>query len=612
MRLICLSKSNCDYPHSVNRPMFKGIVRSPTLDVYILTATQKVINLEVDVVSARTRKNTGSPAGGFNLTVVPRHPSVQSTRELISWWDARRAFTGEADAKMIERPEELRYLALDYYMATVRPMDVVLIQFKESPRAVYPTMLALVDRVARTVVVTGGKPQRAIKITGRDFGKVFVEDNYRFFPSSGVEKWTDLYPDLKLPDAFLEKELRKAMSRELFFGRDITQMYRWVATEYPPALKIKVIKPPEAPGAWSEGISFSGDTEGAGAVEVTLSDFMGFPSEIAGEVGSPRMGPTGSLTIGDRYLNVDPGDGIGDLSVIEYQGSLWGFIAKAAVPPLYECFGDTFPAGPVEEILGGNRGLAKWCVVMRVSPFDEEGKFSWNDLPIAWDATPDHRDTINPNVSPGDFYIPALDFSIVDAAAWRAHLNTIFRPYHTIYEDEVIVEDVGISDNDTRTVFWALPVSWLPQGVLFDLIPPAATGPLKCEGLKKRTSNVERFGLRVYDQTFSIFPLGFESGESDEPQDDLEGALMTWGEKWNNRLKNWFGHNYLLEAGRMVIRGRSDIRAGERVWRPGIGRMFYVQGVDHTINVKSGFQTTLAVIRGQPFHGFKDWPGYGG
>ena len=82
-----------------------------------------------------------------------------------------------------------------------------------------------------------------------------------------------------------------------------------------------------------------------------------------------------------------------------------------------------------------------------------------------------------------------------------------------------------------------------------------------------------------------------------------------WGQQKREKFYKWFKNNDIYKCGILVIKGRSDIKIGEYVYRvslgepnPVIDELFYVEGVTHEYRAGETYVTTLLVTRGQPLN----------
>ena len=176
--------------------------------------------------------------------------------------------------------------------------------------------------------------------------------------------------------------------------------------------------------------------------------------------------------------------------------------------------------------------------------------------------------------------------------------------YHTIEDDEIMDERLGISDYETKSVFrcfndleiFGSQSSFAGRyGYNFPLLNANA---------------VRKFGLRQMNGHSTVVNTRDMIERNINPDDATDDCntidfLQSTITRKRNMLYRWYGYPY-FETGQLRIRGNQNIRIGHRVFLPDkrtrsgkLGMMLYVAGVNQNYSIFQPFQTSLNVVRGQ-------------
>ena len=314
-------------------------------------------DLSADLLSMQVTKSLTAPAGTFSLSLGP----VPTTRR------------GPARGDLVQR-----------YYRTIRPGDLISIGFEE-PGGI---MLGIVDRVARTVQ-EGPRANFQVQVTGRDFGKILVQDQI-IHASLATDKTSQFVEQL---EAVLGK------------NHPLTEVMK---------------------GLWGPLSAASQDGEkvpgmfiGAGVdrvVEFVLRDSIAMT--IPHVMFAPMSGGTEK-----------PGEFIDDVGTIStwndariyseglnsYQGTVWGFLQSAIDVDFYEMYIQTVPNGTE---------VPRVRFIVRPKPFDEAS--------MTFEPTTESTGNTWEDLRPALF--PTLE-------------------HHQIDQDMVVSLNLGRSDADVFTYF---------------------------------------------------------------------------------------------------------------------------------------------------------------
>ncbi len=275
---------------------------------------------------------------------------------------------------------------------------------------------------------------------------------------------------------------------------------------------------------------------------------------------SDSIGTAGSITTwdDDRIYSDRP---------LFYQGSLWGFLWSVLDRDFYEARLDCRPKSHTTS------GVPFVELIIRPKPFDEqEAQFvKVKELTgIGWDD---------------------LRTLVTDER------------YHTIPEDELLAESLGVTDADAASYYLITSEhdlignpSSMAEGLFYPLVD---------------TFSAKRFGMRTLQSQLSLVSGDFASkvsaagtedtGEVTEAVRDKRGRLFNW-----NRTNPWY------ENGSIRVSGHDYYRPGDRVYlpwslpkivpsghiEPGDGLHFYVAGVSWDWSFGGMFGVSLSLQRG--------------
>jgi hypothetical protein len=453
------------------------------------------IDPTMTVTTVTTTKSLDTPAGAFTIQLVG-----------AEWIDKIKA-------------NDLVVIQMGYKKKASDPKDMP---------SLSTVMVGLVD--TRRRVRSSGANTVMTTITGRDFGKILLKENVKFYPALG-----QVNPDAS-PQAgekfFLTQEGWLTLLR--YFSNE--NMIKGT-----PATVLDVIMRFIMPKL--------------NAVEWTVWD------ESKSNAVPKKVDVTNVLRY--NFAEVDLFVLPTFLAADSYEGSVWNLMERASAKPFTELFVDV-----------------------------RESSEAWNpgDKPRVVNETIEQASDDSKTSFPkgnGFYPTPRMGFGEDNSAVMVALRNTPFdksmweKLYtHDLQAEDVIDEDLSLSDNEHYNLFWA-GTTINPLGIDLKLVAP----PLWNE------DQVKRYGLS---------PLEVQiEGLSLDPSDPTQSlALEGLSKSFTAKLKAWFENNHNYLSGTMNVRGVGSYKIGHRLLRKGIGKEFYIEGVSQTFTMFETWTTSLQLTRG--------------
>jgi hypothetical protein len=411
----------------------------------------------------------------------------------------------------------------DEWLNRLKSNDVVVIRmgYKDKIKNTHKqdtVMVGLIDRVRRTRNMGSGEPIVQTTVMGRDFGKVLIKALLKFYPEIGMT--SEASDENKF---FLTEDGWLTLS-EYFTGKD--------AQKGSPAVLLDIVMRKILPKLY--------------AVDWTVYDeSKQEPSKKSVGIGNIlryNFAQTNFFSL-PLFMTLD-----------SYEGSLWNLMERASIKPFTELFVDTRSGEEAWNATGKNR----------VVPETLEKASNQKDTPPVVEFGDD-----------GAKVVLALRNTPFDRGSW----DKLFQ--HDLLAEDVISEDLEISDEEHVNLFWA-GQQINPLGI--DLKREAP--PLLNE------ANAKRYGLSPMEVEIGGF--AFDPEKSSE-----EGvALQDFSQHYSKRLKAWFENNHTYMNGSMEVRGKGSYRVGQRLLRTGITREFYIEGVTQSFHVFASWTTNLSLTRG--------------
>ncbi len=252
-------------------------------------------DLQSSVTAVRTQKYLSTGAGVFTILLIPkprRNANLARASELVPRW-----------------------------YNSISPMDIVEIGL---PRGV---MLGIVDDVFRTRVTTRSGARYGLNISGRDFGKLFLEDNIVFHP--GIASIKDAAD--KLRDSGLSK---------IFMG-----LYKIIDQDGKKTIVWQNKRPSEA-------------------IHILLRQFPSLKAIV--QISETEAVEYHDLIEEDLITRDSDRIAAGE-AIATAQGSLWNIMNACIDKDFYELFVDTRPPGAGESI-------SKAVLRLRPKPYDRKGE----------------------------------------------------------------------------------------------------------------------------------------------------------------------------------------------------------------------------------------------
>jgi len=158
------------------------------------------------------------------------------------------------------------------------------------------------------------------------------------------------------------------------------------------------------------------------------------------------------------------------------------------------------------------------------------------------------------------------------------------RVFDTITAEDVTNEDLGADWSEVLTIFQPMATDYVWAG-------GADLTQINRPWFSKRLC--ERFGLRAYQPEITHMPIR----KDDRNYDDV----VAWMPEARRLLAEWYGCNDLMVSGSLTIKGRTDIRIGNKVKYYADQKQlteFYCEGVQQAWSLQTPWTTTLTLTRG--------------
>jgi len=289
-----------------------------------------------------------------------------------------------------------------------------------------------------------------------------------------------------------------------------------------------------------------------------------YDDNITGSTGGAKTAELGSML---RYRFAATDFSIPFyMTVQQYEGSVWNLMERVNLRPFTELFIDTRDRWEVD----WGDGHAQQLVTEICEESSDMAKGQLSD-------------------DKGKWAYPATMFGKKDGAqAVVTFRNTPFTKdlwaklrSHEILEEDIISESLSYSDNENYNIFWA-GTTLTPFASTFDL--KRVNPPMINE------DNVKRYGL-------SALEVQIEGLQLTDVTQTI--ALTTMAKSLNQKLRDWFEHNNEYLSGTLVIRGKGDLKIGQKLIHKSIGMEFYIEGVSQSYQVYGEWHTTAQVTRGR-------------
>lgn len=586
--------------------------RTPRAYVQFIGESDEVYNLSPDnILGVQTSKSLSNPAGSFEIVFKGgTGKTSQSTTGLtansensLDWWMARLhpmtlvilTIGAQNDLELVERklspfnpspgmrrPETPPPLPKDF-MASLTPTER-----NQLDRSI--VMIGLVEECTLNVTMTPTGPQRAIRVVGRDMGKLLLDDNLtRLARAQTVTREQEIRM-ITVGDVGDDEWLR-FMDRASINGTANSMFWKSLSTLGSDA-KIPLLE------------ALTNIVARAPSYNVQLSDtrrlqdyfdvgFVGTISESQADLSTSRVLMGEDL----KQMAVRA-----TMLLFTYQGPIHTALAYFAPPPLAELFVET-------------RGLEARLIVRR-PPFYRPGT-----MPGMVQAMRDYltqaqrpevigRDGVQTIIDGLSPYIGDTDEFVTSDPAGRQGVRGIC---HTIPAFQVITYAVSRSMAGAVSVYQIYPTilmrgeasdSALQQGAsasyLYDLKAAQRYGTTKTYRFGcpwdpmsvGRRRAVKAANEVTYDASQMPVLLRPEVGSRE--------INLAMAETMRQYYYNRDNPGFL--SGQIVVVGYADYRIGDRVHLPDHDdTVFYVESVQHSYQYGRSYLTTLTVSHGQPY-----------
>lgn len=533
------------------------------------------------IISVRTRKTLTEPAGTFEIVL-------------------KTGTEASTDLKFAAGPLGSSDPSAEYWLDRIRPMTLCVIAFgsqkeldtvraslaassntdKPSPEVLRSVvMLGIVDDVALFTSMGANGPQRSVRIMGRDMARVLLDDVFRRVVNTGADD-VNLIP------------VGKKVSPE---DREMLLKRSAISADQEALL----------------GISLSKGAQ----MDIPLKEFF---QGVLDRAPSLTLELQNKRKVKDYFNTVDMDPRLERLSatwhvltrMLWYNGTPWQAMADLAPSPSTEMFVDTV-------------GLSARLIVRR-PPFGRPkamAGFNAMAYMIAESSKVNYprlmEDLLQPDVAgvpdkdefvqtpsrvvPQENYHEVTGAELLQSAVSRNALVT-FSMYHSKDLISQLGETPEIPTLITPMIYdlaaavrygtQVLPITvpWCLNTALYTMMQRKPDAPPAEPSLADKAS---------------LWPPK-PAGAVQTSQKNQSGLLYE-----NTRALNlietirayyYFRDNPEYLSGMLRLRGRPEIRVGDRVKVPSLGdRVFYVESVEQAFSFGTPFTTTLSVSRGQPF-----------
>lgn len=514
------------------------------------------------ILSVRTAKSLGSPAGTFELTFkTSDEPDGSDTN---GW---RSQLTGQSKDWWFDQiqPMTMAVIALSdgHDIAQVQsvlsnedrlrqsPAEFLSGQAPEQQRLIRRSvvMVGLVEEVTISAAMTSAGMQRVLRVTGRDFGSIMVDDSLRRIARSTTDR-TDASRLITM-GTIPQDDLNRLLLRSSISEKN-NYWQKASASGYEGKIKLSEAVESILLNAPSHGLRLKNGR--------ALRDYFRRVS-ISEELES-------------MYVR-------GWLMLFTYNGPVWEAITQLAPIPLAEVFVDT---DGLENVLYVRRPPFYRYPTMQ---YMQESMLSFIRTSSP-SATVSLDDLLDPNAFSQDDFIsvPSRIESGVTSGYHVAGSEDVIslslsRGSRIMFSQYQVVPAVMLRGRDVdQAVYQGAIASYL-----YDL--PAAL----------------RYGSRFLQ---AVCPWDVTASPADDA--DASNVRSTTGNTEMAlsateavRLYYYMRDLPALRNGSVVLRGRPEIRVGDRINLPDDDDLLlYVESVQHTYQYGSPFVTQLSVSRGQP------------
>lgn len=541
--------------------------RAPT--VFLQFQSDVITNVEpTQIVSVTTMKTLANPAGMFELTLKtstelddrkhgPRG-TVNEPNNVDAWFGRVKPMTLCIIA--MGSPEDVgvarRILTAEGNQSR-SPQDLMSsLADRDRPAFLRSVvMVGLVDEVTLSTAMSERGPQRLLTVTGRDLGKLLLDDTIR-----RMVRGTDE------------------------FGID----HRLITVgQVSPDLRARLINRVtlQTTDRYWEPTTKGGMSHKQPLWEVLSSTLYRAPGiQTALKNGNAVVDYFSRLDVSQELMSYYVR---GLMTMFWFNGPLWEALKQLVPTPLGELFVDTVG---LQNVL-----IARRPPFLRPATMQQYRKSVSDFLQVTGYES---------SVSDQVLAVQALDEDQFTTVPSRV----ISAPFHTIPAEDVVVSSFGRSGVAAMAQYQVVPTV-LMQGEMSEM--PISSGvvgayiyDLACAA---------RFGTRVLQ---AACPWDLETGPEEVPAPEaissenfsataLAGTVSTPERAVAGaetvRLYYLFRDSAEFISGSVTIRARPEVRVGDRILLPGFGNLIaYVESVQHSYRFGVAFITQISFSRGQP------------
>jgi hypothetical protein len=236
---------------------------------------------------------------------------------------------------------------------------------------------------------------------------------------------------------------------------------------------------------------------------------------------------------------------------------------------------DSGVSGELNTLYYCNRAITAFGINSQVSLWQKAREF----VPAPWfEAWFDY----DPLLGKAVLYARRPPFSWED---WNAVHNSSGNIIDKIVPSDIVKEELGVNSSDVMSIFFpSMSGVFLGDDKITALYPPLISSRL-----------MKKFGIVMFQPqvTFAKF----------SPDEHDTGDIFKMMDTLREQCAEWYSLCDEMESGSLTIKGRTDLRIGDKVRLYSSGnnsRDFYVEGVRQSWSLTSPWCTELTVTRGLP------------
>ena len=485
---------------------------------------------------------------------------------------------------------DVELIGLHWYKK-LKPQDMVVIRMGRPPEKLHLVMMGFIDSIyKRRNVGEGSTVDERVVVSGRDFGKLFLNAEVKWMPQ--LEDTDFPIDELTMPNAMLHQMKNFMLEDQYQIGEPAKLLENVVDNILPSLLNFKTYY-------------WDGEKK-----ETDVLSLMNYCFERVDGLQIPFK-----------------------TTMWEFEGSIWNYMRAVQNPPFFELFVDVRSVDEYEDMKASG-GTATTTVTetrkrevtrKRDKKHTVVGGDPWGDTlwdladhyygdPTRWpeiyEANKDKID--DPHwIFPGQvFVIPGVKEEYTETVEEEVEIerktvqvhedavvvllfrktpfdapNWVDLPTHYIKDElHVLKENLGRDDDDNYNMFYAKPI----YKIFREIDYTAVIKPVFNVG------NLERHGI-------SMLEVDVEGFMYDDDEEELHSDSLQAGDEFTKTLKYWFENNVNYEKGNITLKGYGGYRIGHRLVKENDNMVYYIERVSQSFQRFGDWTTSLEVTRGRKF-----------